>query len=67
MFGNRRPGPHRGEIFLEDDEAVAFIVKKPLCIQANSPACYAVSEKGLAENVTEKSACHYDSDVSERV
>jgi hypothetical protein len=66
IFGNRRTDRPRGEIFLEDDETIAFIVKKPLCIQAKSP-CYTTSEKGMAESITEKEAFKYDSYASERV
>jgi len=67
IFGNRRRDPRRGEIFLEDDETVALVVKKPLCIQANSPPCFTTSEKGVAESITEKEASKYDSDASEMV
>ena len=67
IFGNRRTDRRRGKIFLEDDDTVAFIAKKPLCIQANFPPCYTTSEKGVAESITEKEAFKCDSDASERV
>ncbi|KAL2065346.1 hypothetical protein VTL71DRAFT_3015 [Oculimacula yallundae] len=61
LFGRRRVG--RGEIYLEDDETVVFIVKKPISSQADS-VNYQISEEQYQD---EKEAFHYDSDASEKV
>jgi len=54
-----------GEIFLQDDEAVACVVKTPFKLQPAPPSKYKIrveSEKGF-----ESEAFHYDSDAAERV
>jgi len=54
-----------GEIFLQDDEAVACVVKTPFKLQPAPPSKYKIqveSEKGF-----ESEASHYDSDAAERV
>ncbi|TVY80779.1 hypothetical protein LSUE1_G005698 [Lachnellula suecica] len=62
--GNRRR--KHGEIFLQDDETVAWIVKKPFLLQPAPPARYKIkldNEKGF--ETTE--GFQYDSDADERV
>lgn len=61
LFGARRT--RRGQIYLEDDETVAFIVKKPISLQAD-PLHYQIS---TGEYQNEKEAFQYDIDASERV
>ncbi|KAG4433075.1 hypothetical protein IFR05_011441 [Cadophora sp. M221] len=61
FFGARRT--RRGQIYLEDDETVAFIVKKPISLQAD-PLHYQIS---TGEYQNEKEAFQYDIDASERV
>ncbi|KAH7386467.1 hypothetical protein BKA64DRAFT_144231 [Cadophora sp. MPI-SDFR-AT-0126] len=53
----------RGEIFLEDDETYAFIVKKPISLLAD-PLHYEIS---TGQYQDEKEAFQYDSDAAEKV
>ncbi|KAK0111649.1 hypothetical protein ONS95_001993 [Cadophora gregata] len=60
-YGRRRT--RRGQIFLEDDETLAYIVKKPVSLQADSLQ-YQIS---LGQHQDEKEAFQYDSDAAENV
>ncbi|KAH7317856.1 hypothetical protein BKA65DRAFT_557264 [Rhexocercosporidium sp. MPI-PUGE-AT-0058] len=61
LCGARRA--RRGQIYLEDDETVAFIVKKPISLQAD-PLHYQIL---TGQYQDEKVAFRYDIDASERV
>ena len=62
--GTRRQ--RHGEIFLQDDKMVAWILKKPFKLQPAPPAKYKIrveSEKGCESD----GGFQYDSDADERV
>ncbi|CZT13778.1 uncharacterized protein RAG0_17275 [Rhynchosporium agropyri] len=62
LLGQRRL--RRGAIYLEEDETVAFIVKKPIATQAH-PVHYQISDPGQYQD--EKETFRYDSDASGNV
>ena len=68
---NRRRNGRRGEIFLEEDETVAFIVKRPFHLQPAPKPRYKidVKEREFAgeDEDTEVEGYQYDSDAYEKV
>lgn len=68
---NRNAQQHRhGEIYLEDDETVAFIVKKPISVQADPLPEYKVAVSSSVSEVeadSDKQAFYYDGDAFEDV